>query len=135
MDPYVNIKFSNQSFQGQVVKNGGLNPKFNDSSKFIVNSYFKTLGRCLEVELMDKNIASDDVIGYGIIDLDPYLNVLQVKDPQLEQKEHKEASGGPKPAKETTLRCFLNYDRRQAGFVQLLASFKEEKTDMISFRF
>lgn len=31
---------------------------------------------------MDQNIASDDVIGYGIIDLDPYLNVLQVKDPE-----------------------------------------------------
>jgi hypothetical protein len=36
---------------------------------------------------MDKNIASDDVIGYGIIDLDPYLNLLQVKDPELEKKD------------------------------------------------
>ncbi len=132
MDPYVNVKFSNQSFQGQVVKNGGKNPKFNDTSTFIVNSYFKTLGRCLELELMDKNIASDDVIGYGIIDLDPYLNVLQVKDPQLETKDSPNTS---KPVKETLLRCFVNYDRKQAGFVQLLASFKEEKTDLVSFRF
>lgn len=33
---------------------------------------------------MDSNIASDDPIGYGIIDLDPYLNVLQAKAPEGE---------------------------------------------------
>jgi Ca2+-dependent lipid-binding protein len=81
MDPYVNIKFSNQLLQGSVVKNGGKNPKFTDSYQFIVNSHFKYFGRCLEVELMDKNIGSDDAIGYGIIDLDPYLNLLHTKDP------------------------------------------------------
>jgi hypothetical protein len=53
------------------------------------------LGRCLEVELMDKNIASDDVIGYGIIDLDPYLNLLQVKDPELDKKDPNSSSNGP----------------------------------------
>lgn len=81
MDPYVVVKFSNQNFKGNVVKNGGTNPKFSDQHSFIVNSYYKNLGRCLEIELMDSNITSDDVIGYGIIDLDPYLNALQVKSP------------------------------------------------------
>ncbi len=84
MDPYVNIKFSNQTFKGPVVKNGGKNPKLSGNYQFIVNSYFKTFGRCLEVELMDSNIASDDPIGYGIIDLDPYLNILQTKAPEGE---------------------------------------------------
>lgn len=88
---------------------------------------------------MDKNIGSDDVIGYGIIDLDPYLNLLQVKDPELEKKDPNglpNSSPPKQPAKkQTTLRCFLNYDRKQAGIVQLLASFKEEKTNILSFRF
>ena len=47
MDPYVNIIFSNQKSKGQVVKKGGKHPKFSDHMKFIVNSYFKPIGRCL----------------------------------------------------------------------------------------
>lgn len=81
MDPYVVLKFSNQTFKGTVVKKGGINPKFSDICKFYVNSYYKHLGRCLEVELMDSNIGSDDDIGYGIIDLDPYLNALKISTP------------------------------------------------------
>lgn len=50
---------------------------------------------------MDSNIGKDDVIGYGIIDLDPYLNMLQVKDPELEKKgasdqTNNQPSGQPK---------------------------------------
>jgi Ca2+-dependent lipid-binding protein len=82
MDPYVRIKFSNQSHTGTIIKKGGKNPKFNDYFKFNVNSCYKYFGRCLEVELMDSNTGSaDSLIGYGIIDLDPYLNTLQVKSP------------------------------------------------------
>jgi len=47
MDPYVNIKFSNQKFTGQVVNKGGKNPKFTDTFKFVVNSYYKYYGRSL----------------------------------------------------------------------------------------
>ncbi len=82
MDPYVNVKLSNQVRNGTVVKNGGKNPHFTDIFKLIVNSCFKYYGRCLEIELMDNNIGSDSLIGYGIIDLDPYLNALQVKSPE-----------------------------------------------------
>ena len=81
MDPYVVVKFSNQTFKGEVAKKGGTNPQFKDKHTFIVNSFYKQLGRTLEVELMDSNIGSDDVIGYGIIDVDPYLNVLEVSSP------------------------------------------------------
>lgn len=81
MDPYVNIKFSNQNKTGVIVKKGGKNPKFNDVFQFTVNSLYKYYGRCLEVEVMDSNTTSDSLIGYGIIDLDPYLNTLQVKSP------------------------------------------------------
>ncbi len=82
MDPYVSIKFSNQQRTGSVVKKGGKNPKFSDVFRFIVNSCFKFYGRCLEIEVLDSNTAGrDSPIGYGIIDLDPYLNALQVKNP------------------------------------------------------
>jgi hypothetical protein len=135
MDPYVNIKFSNQNKKGEVVKKGGKSPKFNDVFKFVVNSCYKYYGRCLEVELMDSNTASDSVIGYGIIDLDPYLNALQA---QARAPEQGPAQGGELgKAKDQTanLRCFLNFDRQQAGFIVLAATFKEEKTDIINFRF
>lgn len=46
---------------------------------------------------MDRNIASDDVIGYGIIDLDPYLNLLQVKDPELDKKDPNSSNGPTNP--------------------------------------
>lgn len=101
MDPYVVVKFSNQVFKGEVAKKGGTNPKFNDKNTFFVNSLYKHLGRTLEVELMDSNIGSDDVIGYGIIDLDPYLNSLQMGSPNTDIKAMKtEANNeGPLPKK------------------------------------
>lgn len=33
------------------------------------------------------------------------------------------------------LRCFLNYDRKQAGFITLAATFREEPVDVLNFRF
>jgi hypothetical protein len=134
MDPYVVLKFSNQIHKGSVVKKGGTNPKFNDRCNFFVNSFFKNFGRCLEVELMDSNITSDDVIGYGIVDLDPYLNTLKVSAPEGELKPQGRSKEHD-PVLKATLRCFLNFDRKQAGFVVLEASFKEEKTDILHFRF
>lgn len=80
---------------------------------------------------MDSNTAgSDSPIGYGIIDLDPYLNTLQVKAPESApgQTVQKEPQSIP-------LRCFLNYDRKQAGFIMLSATFKEEKVDILNLRF
>ena len=132
MDPYVNIKFSNQNFKGEVVKDGGKNPTFKDVGKFMVNSQYKHYGRCLEIELMDSNkMGSDDVIGFGIIDLDPYLNSLQMRKPT----SGGETSGGPGQPASAPMRCFLNSDRKQAGFVSLMATFRELPTEHISFRF
>lgn len=131
MDPYVNIKFSNQKHRGTVVKKGGKNPKFSDFFKFTVNSCYKYFGRCLEIELMDSNKGTaDSLIGFGIIDLDPYLNALQVKSPERApgQTVHKSPQT-------ISLRCFLNYDRKSAGFITLSATFREEKVDIINFRF
>ena len=76
---------------------------------------------------MDSNIASDDDIGYGIIDLDPYLNALKISSPgagshELDLKQSK--SEGQHQLQKATLRCFLNYKRKQAGFVVLEATFK-----------
>ena len=70
---------------------------------------------------MDSNTGSaDSLIGYGIIDLDPYLNALQVRSP--------EPSPGHvlhKTPQTIALRCFLNYDRKHAGFIALSATFRE----------
>lgn len=48
MDPYVVITFSNQTYKGKVVKNGGTNPRFGDKCVFYVNSCYKQF-RSLEV--------------------------------------------------------------------------------------
>lgn len=135
MDPYVVVRFGPQEFKGAVIKKGGKNPKFTDKHKFIVNSYYKSLGRSLEIEVMDSNIGSDDVIGFGIIDLDPYLNALQASGPGQEMTKSNGPGSSSPIEKKTTLRCFLTFDRKQAGFVVLEASFREEKTDLLSFRF
>ena len=71
---------------------------------------------------MDSNIGSDDDIGYGIIDLEPYLNALKVSSPgagsqELDMKQSTQQSSPP--PQRATLRCFLNYKRKQAGFVLL----------------
>ena len=85
---------------------------------------------------MDSNIGSDDLVGFGIIDLDPYLNTLKLSSPQSDLTKSKEGgSTGTSQANTTSLRCFLTFDRKQAGFVVLEASFKEEPTHIISFRF
>ena len=87
---------------------------------------------------MDSNITSDDVIGYGIVDLDPYLNTLKMSRPETDMKASNQPSGQantPPPVQKTQLRCFLNFDRKQAGFVLFEATFKEEKTDFVNFRF
>ena len=47
MDPYLVVKFSNQTRTGEVISNGGTNPKFKDRFKFYVNSHYKTFGRTL----------------------------------------------------------------------------------------
>lgn len=83
---------------------------------------------------MDSNITSDDVIGYGIIDLDPYLNSLKLGSPPASEGGMN-SSKAPQAPQKTNLRCFLNFERKQAGFVLFQASFKEEKTDIVHFRF
>ena len=65
---------------------------------------------------MDSNITSDDVIGYGIVDLDPYLNSLKLGSPTATEGGVNSSKAPPAPQK-TNLRCFLNFDRKQAGFV------------------
>jgi len=65
--------------------------------KFYVNSCYKVYGRCLEVEMWDSNTAIDSLVGFGIIDLDPYLNSLVNKPAE---------SKGPLSA---AMRCFMSY--------------------------
>lgn len=47
-----------------------------------------------------KKVSSDGEIGFGIVDLDPVVNFKKPKD---------------------EFRCFVNYDRKQAGFVNIIA--------------
>ncbi len=46
-----------------------------------------------------KKVGGDAEIGFGIVDLDPIINLKKPKD---------------------EFRCFLNYDRKQAGFVNVV---------------
>ena len=81
---------------------------------------------------MDSNIGSDDDIGYGIIDLDPYLNKLNVSAPQAQtpsneggQLQQSKGPNAPVSISKLQLRCFINYKRKPAGFVLFEGSFKE----------
>ena len=84
---------------------------------------------------MDSNIGSDDVVGFGIIDLDPYLNTLHASAPQDMSKSKEGGKTSDSKQQKASLRCFLTFDRKQAGFVVLEASFREESTHIINFRF
>ncbi len=101
MDPYVVIRLSNQTFTSKVIEDGDKNPNFSESFSFFVNSCYKVHGRHLEVTLMDrKKVGGDSEIGFGIVDLDPIINFKKPKD---------------------EFRCFINYGRKQAGLVNIIA--------------
>lgn len=52
---------------------------------------------------MDKNkVGADKEVGYGIVDLDPIVNMKKSKE---------------------TFRCFLNFDSKPAGVVNCIAEF------------
>lgn len=115
MDPYVILKLSNQVFNSKVIEDGDKNPTFSESFSFFINSCYQTHGRNLEVALMDrKKIGGDAEIGFGIVDLDPIVNFKKPKD---------------------QFRCFLNYDRQQAGLINIIAEFQEQPAQTLNFRF
>ena len=80
---------------------------------------------------MDSNIGSDDDIGYGIIDLDPYLNMLNASTPPSHTPQNQEGQGLQQsrapapPTKPVQMRCFINFKRKPAGFVTFEGSFRE----------
>ena len=61
-----------------------------------------------------KKVGSDNQIGFGIVDLDPIINFKKPKE---------------------EFRCFINYERKLAGFVNIIAEFTEEQARALSFRF
>lgn len=61
-----------------------------------------------------KKVLSDGEIGFGIVDLDPIVNFKKAKD---------------------EFKCFLSCDKKQAGYVNIIAEFKEEQAQTVSFRF
>jgi hypothetical protein len=65
---------SNQEFCGYIHKKPGRNNLFNESFEFTINSSFKPDGRSMTVELWNKHIINDKVIGISIIDLDPIIS-------------------------------------------------------------
>lgn len=66
---------------------------------------------------MDSNITSDDTIGFGIIDLDPYLEMINANKGDKENPTNRREVS-------TNLRCFINHNQKQAGFVLLQAIFR-----------
>jgi hypothetical protein len=65
---------SNQDFCGYIHKKAGRKNLFNESFEFTINSCFKPEGRSMTVELWNKHIINDKVIGMSIIDLDPIIS-------------------------------------------------------------
>lgn len=88
-----------------------------------MNSAYKQFGRTLEFEVMDRNKTSDSIIGYGIVDLDPYVGFKSMHE-QL-------------PSKLTKLdfRSFINFDNKPAGFINVQGEFIAEETETFHIRF
>lgn len=115
MDPYIILKLSNQEKRTKTITKGDKEPAFFETFEFYINSCFKSHGRNLEMTVMDqKKVGSDAEIGFGIVDLDPIINFKKPKE---------------------DFRCFINYNRELAGFVNVVAEFVEEPSRTLSFRF
>lgn len=81
MDPYVKLKLSNQEKTSKVVEKGGKTPNFNETFSFYINSSNKLYGRNLQMTLMDrKKIGGDNLVGYGLVDLNPVIDLKKKKD-------------------------------------------------------
>lgn len=81
MDPYIILKLSNQTLTSKVVTKGGKKPNFSETFTFYINNYKKEYGRNLQMTLMDKKkIGTDNFIGFGIVDLNPVINLKKSKD-------------------------------------------------------
>ena len=61
-----------------------------------------------------KKVFSDKVLGYGIVDLDPIINLKKPKE---------------------EFRCFIGNEMAMSGFVNVIAEFTEEPAKTLSFRF
>lgn len=47
---------------------------FNESFEFIINSCYKSDGRSVCIEVWDKHVLNDKMVGMGTIDIDPIIN-------------------------------------------------------------
>ncbi len=81
MDPYVVLKISNQEFTSKVAVKGGKKPNFFETFTFYINSSHQQYGRNLQITLKDKKkIGADNFVGYGMVDLNPVINLKKIKD-------------------------------------------------------
>lgn len=88
------------------MEKGGKNPEFNETFTFYINSSNKVYGRNLQVTMMDKKkIGSDNFVGFGLVDLNPVIDLKKIKD---------------------SFRCMLNCEYKEAGFINIIAEFVEE---------
>lgn len=113
MDPYVELRLYHTRQLTKVIKNGDKTPIFNEQFTWFINSDKIYENRRLEITVWDKNTGADTEVGYGIADLDPVIyNKLQ---------GHQ-------------LKCYLMYNRKPAGFVNVKLSFKDEFKGMLLLR-
>lgn len=104
MDPYVELRLHHTRQVTKVIKNGAKSPIFNEQFTWFINSDKIYENRRLEITVWDKNTGADTEVGYGIADLDPVIyNKLQGYQ----------------------LKCYLTYNRKPAGFVNVKLAFKE----------
>lgn len=68
MDPYVVCVISNQRQRSKTHHEGGKHPKWNDTMIFQINGSLN-----MTVQVWDKDLINDDIIGEGYVNLNSYL--------------------------------------------------------------
>lgn len=146
MDPYLRLAMSNQEFSGYIHKKAGRSNLFNESFEFVINSCFKPEGRSMTVELWNKHVIGDRVLGMSIIDLDPIIgfgeNLMMgsklvtgnQENPPFLMMEDDE----PKQIMRKTycrMKVFLNHGVEEVGYLNTVFEFIEEPITTIGLKF
>lgn len=115
MDPYIILKLNNKEKRSEVIKKGDKEPIFLESFDFLINSCRQFHGRSLTLTVMDKKkLSSDSVVGHGAVDVSQIINLKKSRE---------------------EFKVYINHLQKEAGYVNIVAEFKEEPTKAISFKF
>jgi hypothetical protein len=110
-NPIVKIRISNQQFATNPLPPQTLEHKVNESYNFAINSFYKSMGRTIELAVFE----GEKIVAYGAVDANPMI---------------------AKKAETYEFRCILHADKqKQFGFITLKAHFEELPATSVTFRF